>query len=50
MILSLNVNLENVILLDQSNNSETASFSIYIKDRSNKQSNTVSSGAITIIK
>ena len=47
---TLNVNLENVILLDQSNNSETASFSVYIKDRSNKQSNTINSGAITIIK
>ncbi len=47
---TLNVNLENVILLDQSNNSETASFSIYIKDRSNKKSNTINSGAVTIIK
>lgn len=47
---TLNVNLENVILLDQNNTSETASFSIYLKDRSNKQSNIVNSGSITVIK
>ncbi len=46
----ISVNLENVILLDQSNNSETVQFEIKIKDRSGKNSNVVTTTSVTINK
>lgn len=47
---TLKVNIENVILLNQANTSENASFSIYIKDRAGNKSNTISSSSIKIMK
>jgi hypothetical protein len=45
---NLQVVLENVILLDQNNTSETATFSVYLKDRAGNLSNTETSVAVTI--
>jgi hypothetical protein len=47
---ALNITIENIILLSQSNNSETVSFSIYIADRAGSISNTGQTSIITIIK
>ena len=47
---NLRINIENIILLDQSNSSEIARFSIYIKDRAGNKSNTVTSSTIRITK
>ncbi len=47
---TLKINIENVILLDQANNSENATFSIYIRDREGNKSNTILSPSIKINK
>lgn len=46
----LKVNIENVILLSQANNSETVRFSVYIIDRAGNVSNTAQTSNITINK
>lgn len=45
---NLQVVLENVILLDQNNSSESATFSVYMVDRAGNVSNTETSVSITI--
>ncbi len=47
---TLRINIENVILLDQSNTTENASFSIYITDRAGNKSNTLNSPTIRVNK
>ena len=47
---NLKINIENIILLDQSNASENASFSIYIVDRAGNKSNTLNSPTIRVNK
>ena len=47
---TLDVVLNNTILLDQNNESETTTFQIRIKDRAENWSNTVESESITILK
>ncbi len=46
----LKINLETVILLNQSNTIENATFSIYIKDRAGNKSNTVTTSNVRITK
>jgi hypothetical protein len=46
----LQIVLKNIIILNSANNSETTSFSIRIKDRSQNWSNTVESGDINITR
>lgn len=45
---SLDVKLASVPMLDDNNQTETATYSIYLVDRAGNQSNTVTSGNITI--
>lgn len=47
---TLKVNIENVILLSQTNNSEAVRFSIYVIDRAGNVSNTAQTSNITINK
>lgn len=47
---NLKIKIENVILLDQSNTSENASFSVYILDRAGNKSNIVTSPSVRISK
>jgi hypothetical protein len=47
---NLKIKIENVILLDQSNTSENASFSVYIIDRAGNKSNIVTSPSVRISK
>lgn len=47
---TLKINIENVILLSQANNSETVRFSVYIVDRAGNLSNTTQTSNITINK
>lgn len=47
---TLKVNIENVILLSQANNSETVRFSIYVVDRAGNVSNTAQTSNITVNK
>lgn len=47
---TLKVNIENVILLSQVNNSETVRFSVYLVDRAGNVSNTAQTSNITINK
>lgn len=47
---NLKINIENIILLDQSNTTENASFSIYIVDRAGNKSNTLNSPTIRVNK
>lgn len=47
---SLNVTLQNVILLNQTNSAETANFSVKIKDRANQNSNIVTTTNVSINK
>jgi len=46
----LNVVLENIIVLDQSNASESATFRVFIFDRAGNQSNVITTSAVTITK
>lgn len=46
----LNIHVENIIVLDQNNNSESTTFTIKIKDRSGNMSNAVSTSSLTITK
>lgn len=45
---NLDVKLASVPILDNNNQTETATYSIYVVDRAGNQSNTVTSGNITI--
>jgi hypothetical protein len=47
---NVNIKLNGVGLLDENADQETASFSIYVKDRAGNSSNTVTSSVITITK
>ena len=46
----LNIHVENIVILDQNNNSESTTFSIKIKDRAGNESNAVSSSTLSISK
>jgi hypothetical protein len=47
---NVNIKLNGVGLLDENADQETASFSIYVKDRAGNSSNTVTSSVVTISK
>lgn len=47
---NLNINLPPQGFVDDSNNSETVTYSIYVKDRAGNVSNTVQTGSLTVNK